>query len=142
MNEESGKPVRHQTEMRTDMSRNTATPADVISARSRLVSDLLANHFPTFRTRTNDLDKRALAAAMGLSHETIYRAVRGIEEMKLATARKLVKFSRENQDAVPLYLLPLMPFVIHDWAVAGEASTVADLDLDDLLADDTDDLLA
>jgi hypothetical protein len=125
------------------MSRNTETLADVIPARSRLVSDLLANHFPTFRTSTNELDKRALAAAMSLSHETIYRAVRGIEEMKLATARKLVKFSRENQDSTPLYLLTLMPFVIHDWTVTGVTSGNAEPadDFSGLLPPGIDDLL-
>ena len=111
------------------MSSITNTPTNEIIARSRLVTDLLASRFPALRTRTKDLDKRGLAAAMGVSHETIYRATRGVEEITATVARQLVVFSHENQDAESLYLKDLLPFMFHDWDVVGEES-----DIDDLLA--------
>lgn len=109
------------------MPRRILTSADIVTARSRATTDLLAAHFPTFRTRTNILDVPGLARAMGVSHETIYRVTRGTEEVKLGTARRLVRFSHENQDAVPLYLTDIMPFVIHDWDQFGVEPEVDEL---------------
>ena len=109
------------------MSRRIVTQADVITARSRKVTDLLANHFPAYRTKSNNLDIPGLAKAMGLSHETIYRVARGIEEVKLPIARKLVRFSHENQGANPFYLRDLMAFIVHDWDVYGDEPGVDEL---------------
>ncbi len=109
------------------MSRRIETHLDEIAARSHKITSLLSAHFPGHRTQSNGLDKRGLAKALGVSHETVYRAVRGIEEVKMETARKLVRLSHENQDAKPLYLTDFLPFLFHDWAVFGVAPDVDDL---------------
>ena len=117
------------------MTRPNVSAADAISARSLQVTALLESHFPTHRSRSNSLDIPSFAKAIGLSYETIYRAVRGVVEIKLPIACKLVRFSHTNQDANPLYLTDLLPFIVHDWATLGEEPDVD-------LADDVDDLLA
>jgi len=63
---------------------------------------LLEEHFPNHRGPQGGLDVTRLAGDMGLSHETLYRALR-FDEIKTCAALLVIKLSHDLHAEMPLY---------------------------------------
>ncbi|AIT13315.1 hypothetical protein DSS3P1_80 [Ruegeria phage DSS3-P1] len=68
---------------------------------------------------------------MGYAHETIYKAVRQREPLKIGVALNIIKLSHENQDAVALYWDDLVSFILPEFASYSRPKSD---DISDLLA--------
>ncbi len=90
--------------------------------------ELLEAHFPGLRTDRKAFNVQALARALSFSNETVYKALRETEPLKMNVAVRLLETSRENQDAKPLYWRELLPFLLPRFT-----EYYAPNDVDDLL---------
>jgi hypothetical protein len=77
--------------------------------------DMLVEHFPAHRSKQNVFDIPGIARDMGYAHETIYKAVREREPLKIGVALNLLKLSHENQDSKPLFWDDLLPFILPEF---------------------------
>ena len=89
--------------------------------------DLLADHFPKCRTSRDGFDVQGLGRLLGYSNETMYKAVRETEPLKLGVAYRIVKVSHENQDANPIFWADLTRFVLPEYTRYAEPTDVDDL---------------
>jgi len=85
--------------------------------------DLLHERFPTHRSATNGLHVTNLGKSAGLSHETMYRCVRGHESkgfpegrLTPTVATALLELSQKLHPENPIYADELAPFIIPNYA--------------------------
>lgn len=76
--------------------------------------EVLEGAFPDHRSVQKVFDVTKLAKDLGLSHETLYRAVR-TDVIKAGIALKVLAFSHENYPMEPLYWDDLAPFVLPEF---------------------------
>lgn len=88
---------------------------------------LLVSTFPEHRTTQNVFDIPGFAGDLGYAHETLYKAVRQRDPLKLAVAFRIIKYSHTNQAATPLYWRDLVKFVLPGFAEYEKPSEIADL---------------
>lgn len=111
--------------------------------RGNALYDLLHERFPGHRGRGGILNVIQLGKDMGLSHETMYRALRGnrragFPEGKLSVgiATKIMDLSRIIDSASAIYIEDLLPFVWANYAdfAAPAGGLENEVDDDDLLS--------
>lgn len=115
---------------------------DSLYERTGLLYDLVRRHLPAYVNPRGIVDVKTLSAALDLSHETVYRALRGntprgLPEGHLSpqVAVRLLDFSRTAPDAKPIFVEDLFPFIIphfERYTRAG-ADTPEAPDIDSLL---------
>ena len=72
---------------------------------------LLEEHFPNHRGPQGGLDVTRLAGDMGLSHETLYRALR-YDEIKTRAALLVIQLSHHLHPEMPLYWDNFTQFIL------------------------------
>lgn len=95
--------------------------------------DLLETHFPDHRSKHKVFDIPGFARDMGYAHETIYKAVRQNEPLKMGVALSILKLSHENQGAKPLFWDDLLPHMLPEFETYQRPSSGAADDFSDLL---------
>lgn len=98
--------------------------------------ELFEEKFPKLRTERNTFNVQAFAALLGYSNETVYKALREFQPLKLGVAVRILETAAENRDAVTMYWPDLLPYLLpnypdHMQPVAGK--TPATGEIDDLL---------
>lgn len=96
---------------------------DTIIARGGELYELLSDRFPAFRSKQGVLDIPRMAKEMEVSHETLYRAVRGQRakgypngRLTVEIAVRVLELSRTSKDAIPLYAEDLLPYLLPHFA--------------------------
>lgn len=72
---------------------------------------VLEEYFPDHRSVQNVLDVPGLAHDIGVSHETIYRALR-YDHLKVGVALQMLGYSHDKHPEMPLYWENLVGFVL------------------------------
>lgn len=95
------------------------TSDDTIIVRGGELYELLADRFPEYRSKQGVLDIPRMAKEMEVSHETLYRAVRGNKakgypngRLTVEIAIRLLDLSRSSDEAMPLYAEEVLPFML------------------------------
>lgn len=92
--------------------------------------NLLAKHFPGHRSQQRALGISQFAQAIGKAHETLYKAVREEKPLSVDVALRIIKLSRTDETAHPLYWEDLVPYTLPDY---GNFSREAEQNVSDLL---------
>lgn len=84
--------------------------------------NLLVERLPGFVNENGNLKVTTLAKAVGVSHETAYKALRGLEKKGFPEGRltaqmavRLLELSRENNPGNRLYAQDLLPFLLPEF---------------------------
>lgn len=96
--------------------------------------DFLSARFPEQRSKQNVFDIPGFAAELGYAHETLYKAVRQHAPLKIGVALSILKLSRENQHATPIYWDDLIEYMLPEFETYSRSSDKTEDDIDDLLA--------
>ena len=95
--------------------------------------DFLMHHFPEHRSQQNVFDVPGFAAEMGYAHETIYKAIRQREPLKIGVALNILKLSRTASGAKPIYWEDLISFILPDYDEYRREGPALDSDISNLL---------
>ncbi len=76
--------------------------------------EVLAEAFPSHRSKHGIFDVPGFAADLGKSHETIYKALRA-DRLHLGVAHEILRLSRRLHPEIPLYWSNLARFVLPDY---------------------------
>jgi len=97
------------------MSSETPTPTKRRPYSFGPFYDFLMHHFPEHRSQQNVFDVPGFAAEMGYAHETIYKAIRQREPLKIGVALSILKLSRTAKGATPIYWDDLISFILPEY---------------------------
>ncbi len=89
--------------------------------------ELLAANFPYLRTDRDAFNVQAFASLLDYSNETIYKALREFQPLKLGVALRILEASHQNQGAKPMYWPDLLPFTIPGYPAYMAPEAVSDL---------------
>jgi hypothetical protein len=95
--------------------------------------DFLSEQFPDYRSKQNVFDVRRFAKDMGYAPETIYKAVRQRELLKIGVALNILKLS-ENQPGKSLTWGDLIEYILPEYEDYKDAKVNTSDDTDDLLS--------
>jgi hypothetical protein len=97
--------------------------------------DFLEAQFPNYRSKQNVFDVRRFAKDMGYAPETIYKAVRQRELLKIGVALNILKLS-ENQPGKSLTWGDLIEYILPEYEDYKEPkiNEADEYDDDDLLS--------
>lgn len=100
--------------------------------------DLLLEHFPGHHSKPGQLAVQKFANGLGYAHETIYKAIRQTDNLKVGVALSVLRFSREDPDALPLFWEDLAKYTLPEFEQftrsAEPEGTESPEDVDDLLS--------
>jgi len=93
--------------------------------------DLMIKHFPEHKTDGGAFNVQGFAAQLGYASETVYKALRETQPLKMGVAHRVILLSHTNRGANPLYWADLVGYILPDYYEYARAE--ADTDLDTLL---------
>lgn len=93
-------------------------PTTSVNDAPKPLREFLSDEFPAFRTKRGKLDIQRLACALGVSNETLYRALR-LDWMSVRVAEHIMAFSvheaskrsQYRPDIKPIKREDLIPFL-------------------------------
>lgn len=77
--------------------------------------ELLAEKFPDCRTDRQAFDVPAFSALLGYSNETVYKALREFQPLKITVALRMLETASENQGAKEMFWEDLLPFILPNY---------------------------
>ncbi|MDF0603674.1 hypothetical protein P1J78_23390 [Psychromarinibacter sp. C21-152] len=83
--------------------------------------DLLVEYFPDHRSKHGVFDVPTLAADLGKSHETIYKALLG-DKLHLGVAHAILRLSHKRHPEMPLYWGDVIRFVLPEYRKLSDPS--------------------
>ncbi len=83
--------------------------------------NLLMEYFPDHRTSGGFFDVPGFAKDLGLSHETVYRALRH-DSLKIRVALEILRLSHDRHPEMPLYWENLIRFALPEFKQYSDGS--------------------
>ena len=94
--------------------------------------EVLIERFPQFRKGPKTLDVLAFSEFLGFSPETVYRALRESEPLKLKVALRIIESSHSGGESVPMYWSDMLLYALPEYEEYAEPPE--GVGVDDLLS--------